>query len=358
MKITPRRLTRSGLPLGLLLGLAICVGLVGAAPPAQGGTIHYDESVQGTISDSSDEQPWRFQGRSGDLILIDMRADNSDMLDTYLTLLDPGGGVLASDDDGGEGFNSRLGPLPLPTDGEYTILAGRYSGTGGYTLELTSMTGLPALRPGKPLAGTLNYEDPTDYFLIEATPATDGQLLRLETRYTSGSSAPLLALYGPQGLIANTEIDSAGFGVIDPVVPLAGETYVIVVTGDSGGTTGPYEIGLTLSEVELMTPGEPQTGTLNYDIFSLRHYLRHYYRAETEQAVRVTVTTEDPIAPALQVTDLARQTWLFSGEGEHVRETSLVLLIPRGGLYVIEVHDGSYRGEGGTYTITLENVTD
>ncbi|PSB15284.1 hypothetical protein C7B61_14175 [filamentous cyanobacterium CCP1] len=81
---------------------------------------------------------YRFEGRAGQRVVIDM---SSQEIDAYLILFDPNGNVIAQDDDGGGGLNAQL-DVVLPANGVYTIYANSYrSGeTGSYTLRATSPT--------------------------------------------------------------------------------------------------------------------------------------------------------------------------------------------------------------------------
>jgi len=154
--------------IGLFLALSTGLSPASAAPLLQSGSrIAYNETVHGTITESSPEQQWSFTGHAGDLVLIDLHADSISSLDTYLTLLDANGSTLMSDDDSGDSTNSRIGPYALPAEGSYTIVAGRYSGSGAYTLELKDLRTIPVLVPEKPLVGVVNAGDPSDYFLID-----------------------------------------------------------------------------------------------------------------------------------------------------------------------------------------------
>lgn len=85
---------------------------------------------------------YTFNAAAGQQIAISF---SSSAFDAYLYLLDPGGGVIAEDDDSGEGLNSRIpsgGFFTLPTTGTYTIEATSFSGgaTGLYNLTLTGNT--------------------------------------------------------------------------------------------------------------------------------------------------------------------------------------------------------------------------
>jgi hypothetical protein len=340
---------RRAVGLGLALSLCGGVHLTTAAPARQGARIQYNEIVQGNISESTNEDDWEFDGHTGDLVLIDMRADGSD-LDTYLTLLDPYGSPLVSDDDSGEGLNSRIGPYRLTSDGIYTILAGRYGGSGSYLLALKNLNTIPMLVPGKPLIGVVDSVHPTDYFLLATGEA--GTLWRLDVSDDQSGSDPYLALYGSSGLLLSTEFE--GGGSIDPVVSLPGETYVAVVSWNPYSPGGPYQLELHASDAELLDTGITQSGTLDYTVISQQHY----FRGEEGQAVRLSVEVEGDVALALDVTTLDGSLTLFSSSGEMSRAITVTLDIPQTAVYAVEIWDGSYMGENGSYTVSLERVED
>ncbi len=67
---------------------------------------------------------------------------SSSIFDSYVYLKGPSGTVLAQNDDGGAGRNSRIpstsGAFTLPASGTYTIEATSYStsATGAYTVRV------------------------------------------------------------------------------------------------------------------------------------------------------------------------------------------------------------------------------
>ncbi len=332
-----------------VFSLIVCLALVATAYPtaAQTSRIEYNETVQSDIAESENEEQWEFNGRTGDLILIDMRGDGSN-LDTYLTLLDPFGSPLASDDDSGEGLNSRIGPYRLPSDGIYTILAGRYSGVGSYKLELKNLNTLPMITPGKPLTGVLNSGQTTDYFLL--APSTADTLWQLAVTDDQLNADPYLALYGPTGLITSTEYE--GGSSIDPIVILPDESYIAVVSWNPSSTGGPYQLDLNASAVDLLNDGVPQTGTIDYDVY----HQRHYFRGEEGQSVRLTASVEGDIVLSLNVTTQDNMVTLFSNTGEAPLALTVTLNITKTAVYMVDIWDGSYSGGSGSYTISFETV--
>jgi hypothetical protein len=333
--------------LALCLIMGVCTAANDHPVAAQTSRIEYNETVQSSIAENANEERWEFRGHAGDLILIDMRADGSN-LDGYLTLLDPFGSPLVSDDDGGEGLNARLGPYRLPGDGIYTILAGRYSGAGSYLLELKNLDTIPMISPGKPLTGVLDSGHTTDYFLLP--PSAADTLWRLSISDDQANTDPYLTLYGPSGLLISTEYD--GGSSIDPVVTLPGQTYMVVVSWNSGSSGGPYRLDLNPSDVGLLNNRVPQTGALSYDVT----HQRHYFRGEAGQTIRLTVSVDGDISLSLNVASQDNLITLFSNTGDAARALTVTLNITQSGVYAVEVWDSSYGGGSGSYTISLDTV--
>jgi hypothetical protein len=106
---------------------------------------------------------YKFYAVSGQKLAI---ALSSSSFDTYLYLIGPNGSVLASDDDGGGGTNSRIpassGTYTIPSNGYYTIEATSYAQNkvGSYTLNLIG-TVLKFTITGQVKVGSANLADVT-----------------------------------------------------------------------------------------------------------------------------------------------------------------------------------------------------
>ncbi len=149
---------------------AYTLGLREGPPPATASAITIGATIEGDLSGTDGKSEsgapadaWRFEGREGQRVRIDMTSDD---FDTYLELFDENRVSLAQDDDGGpEGTNSRL-TFVLPRTGAYIIEARAFSeATGGYALSISEVE--PDRAPdsiafGAALEGEIGEGDPRD----------------------------------------------------------------------------------------------------------------------------------------------------------------------------------------------------
>jgi len=91
------------------------------------GTLAVTDCTGGARGTSYYTDRYSFNGAPGQLVAIQL----SGSFDTYVNLRDPNGNIVASNDDGGGGSNSRI----PATSGYFTIPAGL---TGTYVIEVTS----------------------------------------------------------------------------------------------------------------------------------------------------------------------------------------------------------------------------
>lgn len=95
--------------------------------------IAYGAAFSGYVTSSGGNR-YTFTGSAGDWVAITM---SSSTMDTYLELRDASGTLIAEDDDGGDGTNSRIYVSSLPYSGTYTIIARGFGGsTGSFYLTL------------------------------------------------------------------------------------------------------------------------------------------------------------------------------------------------------------------------------
>ncbi len=135
-------------------------------------------TINGTLDDGDNVLPvdnsffdvYRFEGRSGQQVTIEM---SSDEVDSYLILLGPDGEELAQNDDISESDRNARIVLTLPSNGTYVLLANSYSEgeSGTYTLRATTGRNSARTRP-----------DPNDQF------SQAGYLLREAGELRSGDA--------------------------------------------------------------------------------------------------------------------------------------------------------------------------
>ncbi|MDY6924375.1 MAG: PPC domain-containing protein [Pseudomonadota bacterium] len=137
---------------------------IAAQPIAIGDTVDGElTSGDGKSEGGAPADAWRFDGREGQRIRIDMTSGD---FDTYLELFDDARVSLDQDDDGGpEGTDSRL-TLTLPRTGAYVVEARAFSeGVGDYSLSISEVA--PERAPdslafGASLQGEIDDDDPRD----------------------------------------------------------------------------------------------------------------------------------------------------------------------------------------------------
>ena len=157
-------------PLGAGGDGAYSLSLARGPEMAEAQPIEIGGSVDGALSeddgkgaDGATADTYRFSGREGQRIRIDM---NSDEFDTYVELFDASRVSLAEDDDSGpEGTNSRL-TFVLPRTGVYFVEARAFTeSTGAYSLSISEVEPekAPETLPfGSTIQGEISESDPTD----------------------------------------------------------------------------------------------------------------------------------------------------------------------------------------------------
>ncbi len=149
---------------------AYSLGLQEGPPPIAAQPIAIGATVEGELTASvgkcgsgAPADAWRFEGREGQRIRIDMTSSD---FDTYLELFDENRVSLDEDDDGGpKGTDSRM-TITLPRTGAYIIEARAFSAAlGDYSLSVTEVE--PDRAPdridfGASLQGEIDGDDPRD----------------------------------------------------------------------------------------------------------------------------------------------------------------------------------------------------
>jgi len=135
---------------------------IASSHPCFAGSVSVGETVSGTLAsgdcqlgDGSYADRWLLVLASTTAVQIDMTSND---FDTYLILSDDADYVIAQDDDGGTGLNSRI-QITLSA-GAYGVWANSYAAGMTGTYQVSVSTGGPvhasrSVESGKPLEATL-----------------------------------------------------------------------------------------------------------------------------------------------------------------------------------------------------------
>lgn len=256
-----------------------------APPPGRSASITVGQSKDGVLEpgdelagDGPYQDRWTVTARAGQRLRVDMHSSD---FDSYLVLLGPDGGTLASDDDGGaEGNDASLG-LRAPTAGTYTVLATSYGDnvrSGAYRLSVVEETGdfaepgvAAQLRSGQTREGRLESGDGTgrrgleDRFTFEAR---QGQLARIDVVAPGFDSYAMLFFNGAP-VDSNDDGGEGNNARLMTVLPGTGTYTVAVSQFSQSGSGGRYSVSLNISEappgagqIERITMGQRVSGRL------------------------------------------------------------------------------------------------
>lgn len=138
----------------------------------------YNEQYTGSISNNAPISYFRFSGKAGELVTIEMNAaEGSALLNPYIILADSTLNELIFNDNTSASRGARIAQFALPSDGDYFILATRAGLSRGFTVgdfELEITVGELQLEMGA-LTATLTWEGEADLNLFMRTP--DGKTI-------------------------------------------------------------------------------------------------------------------------------------------------------------------------------------
>lgn len=193
---------------------------------------------EAATSDTQTTELWRFSGRAGQVVLIDMTGWVPGVFDPYLNLLAADGRTLIEDDDvSSDNFNARIVSFVLPASGDYFIRAGRPGSQEPYTLLLQEVQ-----PPLISLGETKSSNTQTDELWRFSGRA--GQVVDIEL--TGNDFDPNLTLYASDGsvLASNDNISAQNYNahIAAFMLPATGDYFV---RAGQPGSTAPYQLSLT-----------------------------------------------------------------------------------------------------------------
>jgi hypothetical protein len=242
------------------IALLAATALLAAAPLAAQTPIRPGETVTGALDESDpqmDHGPYYdsyvIRGRPGERVVISMRSDD---FDTYLRWGGEAEGdwvEVETDDDGGEGTNSRL-VVTLGAAGEYELRASAFSesGLGAYELSVAGAEQVVPgrIRAGQTISGELTDDDPEGESGPEDHYIVRGSAGEAVTAYLESDDFDTYLSFGgweDDQLYPLAEDDDSGDGTNSALVgEFSGEAseHRIVVRSFSGGGRGAYTLRL------------------------------------------------------------------------------------------------------------------
>ena len=179
------------------------------ADPAD-DVITYADGVSIEFNRNTSVQVVEFEGQAGDVISVSV--DSNDTVDTVATLFDPNGVEIASDDDGGVGFDPEIERAVLPVTGTYTVEIRPFTvGDTGEAQVTISRNDLRTLDEEEVRTVVLNSKVTTDILTFEGEA---GDVINLVLELESGEIGAFVVLAIQDG---NTLMRYETFGLPESI---------------------------------------------------------------------------------------------------------------------------------------------
>lgn len=195
-------------------------------------SIVYADAVSIEFDADTSVQIVEFDAQAGDVINVTVDSGNS--LDTVATLISPDGQIIASDDDGGQGFDPEIERVVLPDAGIYSLEIRSFTaGDSGSALVTINRNDGRSLTDVETRTVVLNSKITTDVLTFFAQA---GDVISLGIDLESGSIGELhiTAEQGEAILMDYSTSGLPGTIILGFVVP---ETGNIVIRLESDGTS-------------------------------------------------------------------------------------------------------------------------
>lgn len=242
----------------LVMSLLVLAFVMIAPSLAQNSTLAYGDTVTGEITNENYEVPYTFEGKAGDVIVVEMTM-LEEGLDPYLQLKNAEGEIISFNDDGGVGLNSVMGPVVLPADGIYTIVATRYMQADGGSVgsfELTlSRSEISTIALNEQVTATLDAENTRVAFMYSNEGENILHLMGTTTLPQDTVPQIYIEVSDTEGnMLTSGYLDQQGNITIDPLYMTESGNYLFTLRIDP-----PYN---NVGEVQPIT----DTMTVNFTI--------------------------------------------------------------------------------------------
>ncbi|MEX2445062.1 MAG: hypothetical protein WD492_15780 [Alkalispirochaeta sp.] len=244
----------------------LAINAQGSESSVSGIPIEVGESLSSYIN-SGEPQRFVLEMEEGQRLQIDMERSDDSNIDPYLDLIDQYGIPIASDDDGGQGFNSRI--LSFLEEGRYQIVASDLgdNDTGGFRLTVVGegsdpIDGIP-IGVGQTLDSYITAGEP-QHFILELDSEETVQIDML--RDEMGSIDPYLVLADQYGAEIESD-DDGGDGFNSRIRrTLEAGRYTLIARDLGGSRSGPFQISVAegiRADVIPISVGQTYDGYMN-----------------------------------------------------------------------------------------------
>jgi hypothetical protein len=306
--------------------------------------IEYTQVIDDELTTDRLTGLYTFSGTAGDVITIGME---SDAFDSYLQLFDANDSSysLITDDDGGNGLNSMIGPYTLPFTGSYLINASSLSNSdvGAFTLRLNRIE-LSDIEYGETVEAELSESIPTLYYGFDGTT---GDVIDVDVE-SNDAVDTVVSVKGPDNYEVGYDDDSGDN--FDPEIRslVLNQTgrYTLVVQPYASGDFGEFNVTITQSELASLDDG-PQTVRLNDKQY--QGVLR--FEGVAGQTVRLSFDSSNNSStsqPTITVTQEGLEIAYISSTS--VTDVAFSIIVPNDGEVIVQIDDYSY-------TSTVLNVS-
>jgi hypothetical protein len=226
------------------------------------GGIYIGDTVYGDFDQGASEV-WMLTLLESATIDIDLIADG-DAWDPILEIRGADGAVIMVDDDGGDGYNSRLSRLALDA-GAYEVHVQAFSGDGLYTLSVQQSEDVLHIEYGDTLLGEIQAGD-EDWWHFEGEA---GDSVVISMTGLGDFDDTYLELYDAERNWLTSDDDGGdGFSarISGYILPETGEYYI--AASGFGSNYGQYELALDSVEAEelIISYGEMLYGELTESV--------------------------------------------------------------------------------------------
>ena len=276
-----------------------------------------------------------------------------DRWDPYVEVYGDGGWLVADDDNGGSGYNARVGTVWLASSGTYTIYVSGFAGAGLYEIEVERVSPLGGeLEEGRVAEETLDA--PADWH-VWTFQGQGGEAVSLTMSPAEAGLNPALDLHLPDGRLGGTsrEADGGEAQILGFVLPQEGQYRAIARSAFD--TVGAYRLSLQrLQPVGggPLAPGEVVTG-----IILPQGVHRWTFTGDADDLVTISMgAPAGDLAGRLTLVGPDGAELASSGSDGTIRDARIDGIVLRtGGVYTVEA--SILPGAAGDYWLAVEPVT-